>query len=235
MKKTILFDLDGTLLPLEMEKFFEAYIYSISSFCSKLINPKLFVPHLLESTEKMVRNNGRMTNEEVFMESFLPPLDLKKEDAYPVFEEYYLTEFRKLKGYTEPSSVVPQVVEAALEQGYQIVLATNPLFPRLAVEERMRWAGVLDYPWSYITSYETSCFCKPNPQYFEEISTLLKLKPEECWMVGNDSQEDMVAGELGFRTYLVTDNLIGKGNSYIKPDKTGALSEFLLFLQNDLK
>jgi FMN phosphatase YigB (HAD superfamily) len=234
LEKTILFDLDGTLLPLEMEEFLEAYIYSISSFCAKLINPELFIPHLLESTEKMVRNDGKMTNEKLFMASFLPPLGLKKDEAYAMFEEYYLTEFSKLKAYTKPSSFVPQVVETALEKGYQIVLATNPLFPRLAIEERMRWASILDFPWLHITSYETSRFCKPNPRYFEDISTLLKLKPEECWMVGNDSQEDMVAGELGFRTYLVTDNLISKGNSYIKPDKTGTLREFLLFMQNDL-
>jgi FMN phosphatase YigB (HAD superfamily) len=182
----------------------------------------------------MVRNDGKMTNEKLFMASFLPPLGLKKDEAYSMFEEYYLTEFCKLKAYTKPSSFVPQVVETALEKGYQIVLATNPLFPRLAIEERMRWASILDFPWLHITSYETSRFCKPNPRYFEDISTLLKLKPEECWMVGNDSQEDMVAGELGFRTYLVTDNLISKGNSYIKPDKTGTLREFLLFMQNDL-
>lgn len=234
MKKTILFDLDGTLLPLEFDIFFKSYIKSISVYFSKTIAPDLFIHHLIKSTEKMVKNNGELTNEEVFMESFLPPLGLIKEKVYPLFEEYYITEFCKLKQFTKPSVSAPKIIETALEKDWQIVLATNPLFPRIAVEERMRWGGIDGYPWMHITSYETSRSCKPNLCYFKEIIALLKLEPSECWMVGNDSEEDMAAGEIGLKTYLVTDNLIDKGNSYIKPNKKGSLNEFLIFLQNGM-
>lgn len=231
MKKTILFDLDGTLLPLDLDIFLKSYLKSISAYFSKQIAPEHFIHHLLKSTEKMVRNSGLQTNEEVFMESFLPPLGLVKDHVYPQFEEYYTTEFCKLRQYTSPSAVSPKILETALANDWQIVLATNPLFPRIAIEERMRWGGIEEYPWKHITSYESSRFCKPNPFYFQEITELLDLEPSECWMVGNDCEEDMVAGKLGFNTFLVTDYLIDKGNKTIEPDRTGSLSELLLLLQ----
>ncbi|MHB8158053.1 MAG: HAD family hydrolase [Desulfocucumaceae bacterium] len=234
MKKTILFDLDGTLLPLEFDNFFRAYLKSIAAYCSRVIAPDLFVHHLLQSTEKMIRNDGKVTNEQAFMESFLPPLSLEKQIAYPLFEQYYQTDFKKLEQYTEPSGVAAQIIEAALAQDWDIVLATNPLFPRVAVEERMRWAGIADYPWSHITSYETSCSCKPNLLYYQEIASKLALQPSVCWMVGNDASEDMIAGQLGFRTFLVTDYLIMKGHSAYEPEQKGSLAKLLAFLQDGL-
>ena len=234
MQKTILFDLDGTLLPLEFDIFFKDYLQLIAAYCAPEIPREKFIRELLNSTSKMVNNEGLYTNEEVFMQSFLPALDLEREKIYPVFEDFYRTEFRKLKECTAPSPLAGQILSKVIEDGWQIVLATNPLFPIIAIEERMRWAEIEKYPWSHVTSYETSHFCKPDCRYFEEICNKLSLEPHKCWMIGNDATEDMIAGRLGFKTFLVTDHLITKGAEVYRADQQGTLCDLLDFVQRGM-
>ena len=224
--KTLLFDLDGTLLPLKFEQFFQEYLQSISVYCSAVVDPPLFVRELLKCTHIMLKNDGSLTNEEIFMKNFLPALGLQAGDIYPVLESYYTREFGRLRRFALPSTLAPRIVEHVVETGWQIVLATNPLFPRLAIEERMRWAGIDRFPWKYITSYETSRACKPSLLYYREIMDKLDLDPQECWMVGNDLTEDMAAGRLGIKTYLVTDYCCGKGEDCPPPDWQGTLEDF---------
>lgn len=234
MKKALFFDLDGTLLPMEYEPFFRAYLKSIAGFCANLLNPHLFIEYLLDSTEKMLQNDGLETNEEVFMRYFLPQIGYGKDEVYPLLEDYYATDFKKLKDYTKPSDLAPKIIESALAAGWDVVLATNPLFPLTAIKERMRWAGIDNFSWLHITSYETSRFCKPNLSYYQEIIQLLSLKPQDCWMIGNDCHEDMVAKKIGFRTYLVKDCLIKKDENFCKPDQEGTLAELLSFVNNGM-
>jgi len=211
--KTILFDLDGTLLHVNIDDFLKEYLHSISSYCSALAQPKDFVPKLLEATTLMVRNNGKQTNEEVFMQNFLPALGKKYEQVYPLLERFYDEGFPQLERCAKRAENARLVVEEVLARGWQIILATNPLFPHQAIEERMRWAGIESYPWLHVTTYENSRSCKPNPLYYQEIVAKHGLEPKNCWMIGNDTGEDLVASELGLKTYLVTDYLIERQNN----------------------
>lgn len=233
MRRAVLFDLDGTLLPLNIDLFLEKYIKAISSYCAPLVEPRAFARALWFATEKMLQNDGRDTNEEVFMRHFLTQLKKNKEEIYPLLEKFYTEEFGKLQKYIEPSILAQSIVKKVVDRGWDIVLATNPVFPRLAVEERMRWAKIDSLPWRYVTTYENSRSCKPSLRYYEEIVDKLQLDPAQCWMVGNDTREDMIAGKLGFRTYLVTDFLIDKGKGGEVPDHQGSLRDFLLFVEND--
>ncbi|MBZ4653654.1 MAG: hydrolase [Peptococcaceae bacterium] len=235
MRKTILFDLDGTLLPLNIDLFIEKYINAISKFCAPLVEPRAFAQALWLSTGKMLQNDGHGTNEEVFMEHFLALIKKNKEEVYPLLEKFYTQEFGKLQKYIESSSLAHSIVKKVVDRGWDIVLATNPVFPRLAIEERMRWAKIDGLPWRYITTYENSRSCKPSLRYYEEIIDKLQLDPAQCWMVGNDMEEDIVAGKLGFRTYLVTDFLIDKGKGGQVPDYQGSLQDFLVFVESDIE
>lgn len=232
--KTIFFDLDGTLLDIHFDLFIETYMKTLSRYCSHLVAPEVFVPILWQSTHMMIQNDGSKTNEEVFMENFLPPLRLDRDDIFPVLESYYINEFPKLRSCAQEKKLAPKIIQECLDKGWQIVLATNPVFPLLAVEERMKWAGVHEFPWLYKTSYENSHGCKPNLLYYKEILTKFNLKPEDCWMVGNDTEEDMVAAELGISTFLVTDHLIAKDKEYPKPKETGTLQDFMVFLRQEI-
>ena len=82
-----------------------------------------------------------------------------------------------------------------------------------------------------ITTYEDCRFCKPNPAYFQEILTELGLRPEECLMVGNDVEEDLVIRSLGVKTFLVTDTLENKKGLPVETDYRGTLEELLEFVK----
>lgn len=231
--KTVLFDLDGTLLEVDINHFLKEYLQAISGYCTTLAQPMVFVTKLLESTELMIRNNGVKTNEEVFMESFLPALGKERGEVYPLLESFYEREFPLLQKCVRQSGKAAQVVEEVLRRGWQIILATNPLFPRQAILERMKWAGVLSYPWLHITSYENCRSCKPNLLYYQEIISRHGLNPEECWMIGNDTGEDLVASQLGLKTYLVTDFVIERQNSSFTPKARGTMEELLAYIKQE--
>ena len=83
-----------------------------------------------------------------------------------------------------------------------MVIATNPLFPAMAIEQRLEWAGVAGFPYQLVTTYENSRACKPNLLYYEQILESIGHHAEACLMVGEDDM-DMVAGHLGCATFFV--------------------------------
>lgn len=67
--------------------------------------------------------------------------------------------------------------------------------------------------------------------YYEEILQRLDLKPEECVMVGNNFEEDMVPTEkLGIQGFLLTDCLIHKGSQDISAYTQGSFAELKKYL-----
>ncbi|MEW6726475.1 MAG: HAD family hydrolase [Bacillota bacterium] len=233
MLRYLLFDLDGTLLPMDMDKFLGAYLRLLAPRLSDYLAPERFVKELLISTEAMiVNNNPAKTNEEVFMDDFFGRTGLPKEELLPIFEDFYRRDFPSLVHATRPSATAALILKKAITKGYEVVIATNPIFPKLAVEERLRWVGVADFPFRLVTTYEEMHFCKPNPNYYREIIEKLGCTETACLMVGNDVEEDLVAGKTGMRTYLVEDCVINhKGYAY-RADFQGSLEDLLAFVDS---
>ena len=96
----------------------------------------------------------------------------------------------------------------------------------------MEWAGLSAEDFERYTTYENSCYCKPNPAYYEEILRGQGLVPEECIMVGNDVREDMIAETLGMKVFLLTDCLINKDGADISRYPRGSFGELQEFLRN---
>ncbi|WP_052807284.1 HAD family hydrolase [Risungbinella massiliensis] len=233
MIKAVLFDLDGTLLPMDTHQFVGAYIQKLAPSLAHLMEPKEFTTHLMAATEDMIRNQeAERTNEEVFVDSFCKRVGVRKEEVWPIFDDFYEKTFPKLMEHTQPGEIAKKVVQAALDQGYQVVVATNPVFPKVAIMERMRWAGVSNLPISFVTVYEETHFCKPNPSYYREIATKLGIEPEECLMVGNDMQEDMVSSTTGMKTYYLKECRIDRGKPQYQVDQEGTMEQLLDQIQN---
>ncbi|HOB35556.1 MAG: HAD family hydrolase [Firmicutes bacterium] len=209
--KGVFFDLDGTLLPVDLEEFIARYIEALTAKVAPHVEPQRFRKALLESTAKMMNNDGSRTNEEAFMEAFFARVDIEPRELVPVFEDFYRREYRLLGRGIQARPEARRAVELAAAGGAQVVLATNPLFPRMAVEVRLEWAGLDAFPFRHITTYENSRYCKPNPGYYADILAATGLRGEECLMVGNDTLEDLAAAELGFDTFLLEDFLIERG------------------------
>ncbi len=229
MPSAILFDLDGTLLPINTDEFVRHYMKALAGFAGHLVPPKQLAEQVMASTYEMIRNTDpARTNAEVFAADFFAKVGRPEEELMPVFDRFYREQFPSLKAVCPGlPGLAREAVTAALDKGYEIVLATNPLFPRMAIEERMRWVGIDDLPWRLITTYEEMHACKPQPAYYREVAEKIGRRPEECLMVGNDVQEDGVAARLGMEVFFVTDNLINRDEKPLDPARSGTLAEFV--------
>jgi len=235
MINAILFDLDGTLLDIDMDIFLKHYFEAMMRSAQKLgyEYPKSLVEQVYRSTDVMIANRSiGISNEESFMTDFLAACSYPEQAARQFFEDFYREVFPELQSYCRPFPGVPELIDKIVKRGYKLVIATNPVFPATAVEQRMNWAGIGHYPFDLITSYENMHFTKPHPEYFLEISELIGVAPTDCLMVGNDVDEDLPASMVGMRTYLVENLLIDKGRSGLTPDWRGSLRDLFKFIEN---
>lgn len=208
MLKAILFDLDDTLLHNDMDVFLPRYFRLLTRKMAPIIPPQELIESVMASTQAILApNHPHKTNEEVFWEDFEQRVRRSRAELKPLFEDFYANEYRQLREIVRPKPEAREIVSLALDLGFQVVIATNPLFPRVAVEERMRWAGVADLPFTLVTTLENMHYCKPHPEYYHEILQKLNLQPQECLMVGNSLEEDIVPAKgVGLWTYYVTED-----------------------------
>lgn len=213
---TVLFDLDGTLLPMDQEAFIKAYFGRLAvKLTPHGYDPKALMQGIYAGIGAMVKNDGSCINEDAFWKVFCSMFGERALEDKPVFEEFYRNEFQQVRESCGFAPEAAPLIKKLKEKGLRVVLATNPLFPAVATESRIRWAGLDKADFALVTTYENSRFCKPNPAYYKEILDKLGLSAEDCVMVGNDVQEDGAAAALGMRVFILTNCLIdreeGKG------------------------
>lgn len=232
MIKAILFDLDGTLLPMEADTLLKA---DLSGMCPRLAPYGYAAPMLAKAFQKamiaMIHNNGNSTNEEAFWQSFCDVFGDSVLNDKERISDAYAAEFQTLKEQCGFDQRASKCVLKIKEMGYPLILATNPVFPANMTHERIRWAGLEPQIFDYITTFDNSSYCKPNPSYYLEILEKMHLQPEECLMIGNDVTEDMVAQTLGLRTFLLTDCLINRENKDINQWQNGSFPELMGYIR----
>lgn len=210
MMNTFLFDLDGTLLPLEEQRFVKTYFDEMHKVFDDLIDKEMFVKYVWTATDVMRRNKDKKTNMEIFMNKFEELVGEDINEYKNRFDDFYDNGFQEIGKAVDKNTYSEKLIDILKKKGYTVVLATNPLFPIKAINHRIKWAGLKESDFNYITSYENSHYCKPCIKYYKEILEYINKKPEECIMVGNDVKEDLVAGELGMKTFLLEDYLINR-------------------------
>ena len=231
--KAVLFDLDGTLLPMDQDKFVGAYFKLLTARLATIgYDPKVFGDCLYKGVAAMVMNDGTCLNEKRFWDVFTAMFGEEAMKDKPFVDEFYRTEFNQVQQSCGYSSMAKEIVNTVRARGLRPILATNPLFPAMATENRMRWAGLEPEDFEYYTVYDNSHYCKPNPKYYLEILEKIGCKPEECVMVGNDVGEDMLVEELGMKTFLLTDCLINKKNVDISKYAQGSFEELKAFIES---
>lgn len=230
--KVVLFDLDGTLLPMDMEKFTKTYFGLLAKKLAPLgYEQEKLIQSIWAGTAAMVKNDGSKVNEKAFWDKFCEIHGENAIDDLPYFDAYYREDFDKVQSSCGFSPLAAKVVHRLKEKGYRVALATNPLFPSIATEKRIAWAGLEPSDFELFTTYENSCFCKPNLNYYRDILAKLNVSAEECLMIGNDVGEDMIAGELGMKVFLLTDCLINKHQEDISKYDRGNFEELLKFIE----
>ena len=230
--KAILFDLDGTLLPMDQSAFIKDYFGRLVRRIAPLgYAPDDIVNAIWAGSAAMVKNDGQRTNEEAFWDSFASVFGERIRKEEPHFAAFYREEFDEVRHSCGFLPEAASLIKTLKEMGYRLILATNPLFPSAATECRIRWAGLVPTDFELFTTYENSRFCKPNLRYYEEILALQGLSPDECLMVGNDVAEDMVAEKLGMRVFLLPLCLLNKNGEDISRYPQGDLSALLDYVR----
>ena len=229
MIKTILFDLDGTLLPMDQDKFIEGYFGAMAKrFISLGYDGEKSVKSVWRAIGVMFNNDGKQTNEEVFWQNLGEFEKVSAESE--IFDDFYKNEFQTLVKFCSFNKEIPKMIKELKKAGYKLVLATNPVFPPIGTNSRIKWAGLDASDFDLITTYDNIGYCKPNTEYYSDIVKRLNLRAEECLMVGNDIDDDMTAEQIGMKVFLLTDCLINKKGKDITKYPNGnidTLKEFL--------
>lgn len=233
MITTILFDLDGTLLPMDQEAFTKDYFKRLAAKLAPYgYDPQKLVEGIWAGTAAMVKNNGNRTNEEVFWDCFSGIFGEAVWKDKPVFDEYYQVEFQNVAASCGFTPKAQETVAHLKQSGFRLILATNPIFPAIATQSRIRWAGLCPDDFEWYTTYENTSFCKPNPLYYRSLLEQLDLPPKCCLMVGNDVEEDMVAQTTGMDVFLLTDCLINSKQRDISAYPQGGFDELNRYIES---
>ena len=224
MIKAILFDLDGTLLQMDQDEFTKGYFKLLAAKLAPYgYEPKTLIDTVWAGTAAMVKNTGVQTNEAAFWEMFSRTYGAEKtERDKPLFEEFYVGDFQRASVFCPRNDKAAETVAKIQRLGYRVALATNPIFPSIATCARIRWAGLTPEDFAFVTT-----------DYYRDAAQRLGLSPEECLMVGNDAQEDMVAETTGMKVFLLTDCLINRDGADISVWPNGGFDELLRRIESE--
>lgn len=237
---TVLFDLDGTLLPMKMEEYMETYIKSFKAYLSnKGYDSEKIMKGFWIGVDAVSNNDGFLTNEECFwkaFENFMCPSEKKmppreKHKLERAITKFYNTDYDVARFNTRPTAYAKECIDILKEKGYGVVIATNPFYPEVAITKRLEWAGIYEDDYILATTYENSCFCKPDLNYYRHILQTIDKDPEDCLMVGNDVNEDMCAFKIGMDVFLLDECLINTKHEDTSEYKRGKWEHFRLFVE----
>ena len=228
---TVLFDLDGTLLPMDQDVFIKTYFGALAKrLAPHGSDPEQLVKAVWKGTGVMMGNDGSKTNEEAFWDFFAGIYGEKSREDIVYFDEFYRTDFSLARQVCGFNPLAAEIVRGLKARGVRVALATNPLFPEIATRQRAEWAGVSLDDFEVYTTYESCRYSKPRLEYYKGVLASMNVTPEECLMVGNDVEDDMVVEQLGMKVFLLTDTLINKSGEDISRFPNGdfnALNEYL--------
>lgn len=233
--RAICFDLDGTLLPMDLDEFMAAYFKRIAAYAAgRGLDPERFIDALKKGTHAMMRNDGSKPNKDVFWEVFYDEYgrdSLGDFDAEAMANAFYDEDFGHIGDGFEPNPDAARVIATLTAKGYPLLLTTMPLFPLRAVRHRLSWAGVDAGSFQRITHYENSKTAKPHLAYYAENLAAMGLRGEDVLMVGNNTLEDLAFMELGADAYLITDYLLDPIGFDIESVKHGSFADFAAWVE----
>lgn len=230
--KAVIFDLDGTLLPMDTNHFMNLYAKSITQAFDSFEESEMIFPQIMTSIGVTVKDKNNKCNYDVFFDHFESHMPQSRDVYIPVFDKFYQSAFDQVRASTYVSNDIVKAVSILKEKGYRLIIATNPIFPMAANRRRIQWAGLEFNDFDHVTSFESNHFCKPHLEFYQEVLDHNDLRAEEVLMVGNDVQEDLCIKALGASTYLINDHKIDRHpETAIQTDHQGSYNDFLHFVE----
>jgi len=231
--QAILFDLDGTLVDVDMNRFVPIYLRRLTAYMSAHVNPARAIQTLHHAVAAMFANtDANKTLESILLDVLESELTISAELYAACLEQFCQNDLEELRPLVTGHPLSPQLIEASLTNGWDVVLATNPIFPRAVIDARLAWGELSGEDFHHVTAYETAHFCKPSARFFEEILQQLQLPAEACLMVGNDTLHDLSASQVGMQTCLLTPWSIKRPETHFKADWQGHHKGLLALIES---
>jgi FMN phosphatase YigB (HAD superfamily) len=220
MTFTLLLDLDDTLLDTNVQPFLTAYYEALARHLSPLVPPEAMLDALRSGVKLMLSSaDPASTLRQVFEREFYGKLEIQPDRLRAAITRFYDDVFPTLGKLAQPRPGAAALVDWAQQAGQQVAIATDPLFPLQATQERVRWAGFDPRRFDLISSYESFHFSKSHPAYYAEFLGRLGWPDRPAIMAGNDIQRDLLpADRLGLMTFRVDD---GRGGTTAGPSALG--------------
>lgn len=226
--QAVLFDLDGTLVDVDMNRFIPSYLQKLTGRMSGQANQSRVIRAFHKAVAEMFANNdAARTLEDILFKVLLSEVSVDAQDYAESLAHFCRQDLETLRPLVEGHPLSSKLIASCQARGWRVVLATNPIFPRQVVDARIAWGGLDDGLFHHVTAYETAHYCKPNPAFFEELLDLLQLPAEACLMIGNDPLHDLAAGQVGMKTCLLTPWKINRPGTRFKADWQGSHEELL--------
>lgn len=221
--RAVLFDLDGTLIDVDMQLFIPAYLRRLADRLEPHAAPRQTLRTLNAAVMAMLgKTDGEHSLEELLRIMLANELQLDWADYQAGLAACCDNDLEALRPLVRPHPLARALVEACLSRGWRVALATNPVFPRAVIDARLVWGGLDDLPFQPVTSYETSRLCKPHSGFFTDLLGELDLPPQACLMIGNDTLHDLSAGRAGLATCLLTTWRIDRASPSFPADWEGS-------------
>jgi len=231
--QAVLFDLDGTLIDVDMNRFVPIYLRRLTGYMSDQVSPAHAIQSLHNAVAAMFANtDANRTLESILFEVLESELAISPEQYAECLESFCQNDLEELRPLVAGHPLSSQLIASSLGRGWKVVLATNPIFPRAIIDARLAWGELDGEAFHHVTAYETAHFCKPSASFFEEILDYLKVPAEACLMVGNDTLHDLSASQVGMQTCLLTPWRIDRPGQRFKSDWQGCHEELLALIES---
>ncbi len=230
--QAVLFDLDGTLVDVDMNLFVQSYLRRLTEHMSDQVNPLRATQTLHHAAAAMFANtDASRTLESILFGVLQEELALSSEWYVECLARFCQDDLESLRPLVTGHPLSSQLIESSLNRGWKVVLATNPIFPRVVVDARVSWGGMDGDAFYHVAAYETAHFCKPRPLFFKEILDRLQIPAEACLMVGNDTVHDLAASQVGIQTCLLTPWAFKRPDACFEADWKGRHEELLALIE----
>ncbi|MCF8078505.1 MAG: HAD family hydrolase [Desulfobacterales bacterium] len=205
MIEAVLLDLDNTMVLFDETTYVEEYFERLFPWFSDLFSPEELTERVMTATGGLRENSGRVSNREFFLDRFDADGTAGRSRVWERFMGFYEEDYPGIRVKASAPAGLQNVLFSLARSRLKLVLASNPVFPLIAQETRMGWAGIAPSHFDLFTHIENMSFVKPNLGYYRQICDMLRVPPASCLMVGNDPVADMEARRAGLKTYLSTD------------------------------
>ncbi|HSF71114.1 MAG TPA: HAD family hydrolase [Methylotenera sp.] len=212
MIKAVLLDMDNTLLVNPDIIFAKAFLEQFDQHMKQQLQVEQASVGFRQAIQRMSQaRDGSESNIALILRTLCEFMQRDTETIQAAWESFYAEKYPTLREYISTVAGASDLIQKLVADGFQVVIATNPIYPETAIKQRMVWANLPtdDNLYTLITHAENMHSAKPNPAYFAEILKYIGVEPHEALMVGDSLKSDIIPAQtLGIHTYQIHDHAL---------------------------